>query len=597
MTYFQTTVQRDTLEPAQLAKIEAVQAIDRFLGRRDFQFNVHEVLGHKFPAAMDPRVQMHLKTRGSLLRRWMDTRGTQKTHMKVMEVRPRETGKTQLGGIPMVEFLNLNDPDISIMYQTAVDKGMGDKFGAAIREIFNGEYPGSRLCELYGNFRGDVVGRDWSKSRMVTSKRMQTARTDPTVGIYTVRGGPTSGHFDVSILDDLTTEEELKKNAFWNDLVWDNYLRMHFVTEKTGLLWLIMTRYGDDDLCGRIIREEIEPVVRRLVLDGAPEGELPQDWDYEKGWIKYAHLAGWTVFYDEVYENFGTPEQRAVYTDIWPEERIEAVRATKKGEIYFQTQLMNQPAKRVDNPITPEMIRNTWYDSPQDIPPRAYLNVAIHCDFAFRKGDTYVRARDDSTVAIAAGKDGGHIWGLDGYTGYPTFDEFGRELIDMMLRLHDRGCRIRLITFDKLRGYGAGDESAERWIRRLIREHEELHMPVIRPLERTKNKWDKIYNTCWAWQEGMIHLPKDQSWVHPLVYQMQRLYYADHDDEADAFSDAFDPKWYKAPPEIERTRREYGRKDHGPTPNCFGEWDANGRFRAKQGPAFVPAAGKLRGFR
>ena len=96
----------------------------------------------------------------------------------------------------------------------------------------------------------------------------------------------------------------MENDREWLEKVWSAYIRLHNVIDKDGLLYMIMTRYHDADLVGRIIKEEIEPEVRKKVQLGAPEGKLPPDWDYDEGWIKYAHLAGWTVYYDSVYVDY-----------------------------------------------------------------------------------------------------------------------------------------------------------------------------------------------------------------------------------------------------------------------------------------------------
>lgn len=591
-------IHKEDLTKEQLAALEFLDTADRWLGRNDYEFYIREVLGLNFESLNDPRVIESVRKKGQLLNYWRTEGRFNRTYMKVLEVRPRDTVKSTTLTVPAPTYLHLSDPDISVGIMTARMEKMADKFGDAIRSTFEGKMTGCRLTDLYGQFHAPGSNRLWQTERMITDMRLATSRPDPTVAVYSITSGPTSGHFNVFIIDDPIIAELLEKDSRFTQKVWEAYLRMPFVVMRGGLLWIIMTRYGDDDLCGRIIREEIEPAVRARVQIGAPIGELPSDWDYERGWIKYAHLAGWHVLYDSVYEDYDpkTKTGKIVYPVIWPEERIAEVRRTRKGEQHFWTHLMNQPAQREDAPVKAEHIELARMFSLDEVPMQARRCVDIHCDFAFKNLDSYISAKDDRTVAFACGKYDGHVYAVDGYTGFPTQDEFGDEFIKMMYRLHDQGFRVRAVTFDKLRGYGSGDDSMGKWLRGLLAKHPDLPIPTIDALERTREKWDKILGTAWAWQQGYVHVLEGIPGSDALYYQMQRIYYADHEDEADAFSDAFHKNWstYSAMD----PRRQKNQADWRPLPAVHGHYDRiTGAFRAVRAPRMTGVSKKGPGWR
>ena len=532
--------------------LEFLNLADNAFGRTSYHGYIHGVLGYDFPEIWDPRVQQHIHRIGDDLDDWFENRFTQGTFKKIMDIRPRGTGKSATVTSPAPGYVHLKDPEIACGILSA-NYDMSTKFATGMKAVWDGDDPKSQLVGLYGDFKPESTReRSWTREKMVTARRQNLAHLDPTMAAFSMRKGPTSGHFKFFIIDDPITEEEMEKDREWLEKVWAAYQRMPFVLDKDGLLYLIMTRYHDADLVGRIIREEIEPEVRRRVQIGAPEGKLPLDWNYDEGWIKYAHLAGWVVHYDGVYENYSAETRRGnvVYPTIWPVSRIEAVRKTERGEVNFWYQLMNKPSKREDAPVRPEHIEQLWIESLEDVPKRALRNCFILCDFAFKTQENAAKGKGDWGVAHVVAIDDGYVYRLGGIREKMLQSEFGDQLVHLARWVkEDLGGRVRKLTYELQMGHGSGDESTRMWLSNLFAEHRDIPKISFRPISRirgrSKSKWDRIRSTAWAWQQGYVVLIQEVAGNDPLIYQMLNIGTAAHDDDADAFADAFHESVYK----------------------------------------------------
>lgn len=574
-------VHLDNLTPDLQRKVELLATMDNYLGRVNYPFFVQRVLGLDFPEMRDPRVQRHLHRVGGTVNEWLANRDQQRVFKKVMDIRPRGTCKSSGVTVPLTPYVHLRDAELAAAIMSCRYEDMAVKFTSAVKQAWQGESQSSVLTQLYGDFTGRGDGRVWNTDRMTTSKRRDLEHTDPTLSAFSVTKGPTSGHFKLFILDDPITEEAMEADSQWLDKVWNAYTRLSAVIDRDGLFYLIMTRYHDADLVGRIVEEEIEPIVRERELPNAPSGKLPPDWNKEKGWIKYAHLAGWTVFYDEVYEDYDTPRQRPAYPEIWPEERIAETRTKgTRGELFFWTQLMNQPQKREDNPIKDYHIQRAWLDDFAQIPPQAMHNVVILCDFAFKDEEVYLRGKGDRNVAYVMCQYDGHVYLVDGISDDTlTMDQFGEQLIRLAYFVqNEMHARVHTVTFDQLRGHGSGSKATEKWLYQLFNRHPKLGIPRFLAIPRTKKKTAKMLETAWAWQEGYVHVLRGVPGTERLMYQMQNIGYTSKDDEADAVSDIFHEELYRSS-SLKARERGDGDRRWTPRPAIHGDFDHKGRFR------------------
>lgn len=545
------------LQGYERAGLELKTHLDNALGRVDYPYFVSEILGYhhiandkdnpgNFEQFNDPRVRWHLEEIGGFIKDWMLTRHQQTSFRKIMDVRPRGTCKSATATIPLPIWTHINNSEMASGVIGAKYDDMAADFAGATKLTLEGNDKFSRLTDLYGNFRG---ADKWTKTKMVTSKRENIGRKDPTYGGYSVGKGATSAHFDLLILDDIVTEERMQEDDNWLDKAWNQYSLVPYILNRNGLLYMIMTRYHDDDPCGRIVREEIEPAVRE-----AYNGDLPDDWDYDEGWIKYAKLANWDVRYDAVYEDYDstTKTGKVVYPVCWSDEKIKASRLSENGEFKFNFHLMNRPKANEAAPLKAKDIQKLYFTDIEDIPAQAWNCVDLHCDFSFKDIENYEKQRGDYSVAHAVASWQGHVWRFDGLRCKLMQDDFGEELMALVNTIkHTYDARVRFITYDQSATQGQGDKSTDYWIQGLFAKTKlmpAIPKPIRRNLGGNTKKIARVLSTVWAWQEGYVHLLKDAPHTKPLVYQMLNLGHTSFDDDRDAFANAFHDGIYQAGP-------------------------------------------------
>lgn len=548
------------VERAQLALAAA-----RFKALRDYNYFMKVALGIDCHYNNEPAVSAYLGKIGSEVYDWLKTRDKrtrdgslkQQIPRKMMVVEPRKTFKSAGVSEVLPVYAACHDPNIVCGLMCADYEKLAVPIAKNIRTHFEGETAGSRLKALFGEFKSP---ENWSGSSFKIAVRDSTVR-DPTVSAYGVRQGAVGHHFDLFIIDDPVTNEAMANNSDWLDRVWRSWVDLKATLNPNSMVVLIMTRYHDADLAGRIIKREIEPAVLRSNGGTAPEDWHPED---PAALVKYGPLAGWTIVYDRAVDDPNSDNPTYNFPGIWSAERIRDVRAGKSmdgdeeseeySELFFWCQLQNAPQKREDNPIQPQHIaiaRGTPDRWTIDHVPRVGF-VDIHCDFAFKSAEAYLKQAGDWGVAHVTVPNDGKVWRAHGYRGKVPQDEFGQQLIRLAHWAKNAlNARVRFLTFDKLTGQGSGDQSTTRWLRNLFLMQPDLNIPTFMPISRNKRKEQYILDTVWAWQEGWVRLVESAPGVSQLIYQMERIGYSDHDDDADSFANAFHPDIYRSTARVE----------------------------------------------
>ena len=527
--------------------------------RRDYVGFQKRVLGIDCRYNNEPAVESYHREIGDLVNYWHDNRDTLEVPIKCLVVVPRKTFKT--AGISEVVpvYTAVKDPNLTCGVMCASYKDLAVPIAENIRAHFEGDSPTSRLKAYYGDFHAPGSKRKWSGTEFTIDQRTDT-KHDQTVSTYGARSGSVGHHFDIMINDDLVTNEAMRNNSDWLDVVWKSWIDQKATLNPNALVFVIMTRYHDADLAGRIIENEIEPGVKR-----AFGGKLPQDWSREdpKCLEKYGPLAGWNVIYRQACENTDAnfDEWTFNFPGIWSKPRVQEVLAgtldddsdgDEYNELFFHCQLQNTPQKRKDNPIKPIHIK-TARGFPEkyslaDVPRTGFVD--FHCDFAFKDARAYATQSGDFSVIHVCVKENGFVWRVNGYRGKPTQDQFGKELIHLAKwARNELGARVRFLSYDKITGQGSGDNSTEMWLSSLFRLHPSLNTPVCLPIKRgggkSATKAQGILDTAWAWQESWVRLVDGVDGVDELCWQMGRIGYTKHDDDADAFADSFHKDMYK----------------------------------------------------
>jgi hypothetical protein len=122
--------------------------------------------------------------------------------------------------------------------------------------------------------------------------------------------------------------------------------------------------------------------------------------------------------------------------------------------------------------------------------------------------------------------------------------------------------------------------------------------PIRRMKQGNKTKLQRIMDQNWAWQEGYVVLVREADFNDPLIHQMLRQGYTEHDDDADAFADAFHEDLYKKtrptdlPDDVAKWIPGAGSDKWRPLPAVHGHVGRNGRFTPERRTARNPGAAR-----
>ena len=169
---------------------------------------------------------------------------------------PRGSLKSSLGCVAYPIWLLLNNPNLRIL----IDSELFTNSSTFLREI-RAHLESPSLTSVFGDFKTRV----WNESEIIIKQRNKPFKeASITVGgVGTTKVGQ---HFDVIIGDDYnspqnsdTPEKALK--------VINHYKYNLSILEPTGTYVIIGTRYGENDLIGYILREQLN-------VTGFPETKL-----------------------------------------------------------------------------------------------------------------------------------------------------------------------------------------------------------------------------------------------------------------------------------------------------------------------------------
>ncbi len=518
--------------------------------------NVFGMTPTKFWQAADPHAHECINELNDYVQDWLEKRAIAKksgvaafsTMRKFMYIMPRECLKSSWVTQSLPILAHLWEPDIATAIASAVHDDMAVKYGRACAGRMAGEDEHNTLVDLFGTFKDPSGHRQWMQDGYISYQRRSMGRRDPTLGVFSVSKGATGGHFDLIVVDDPETGEKVQDHGDnWHEKVYNFYQRLYPCVQSDGLLGIVMTRYGDGDLIGRIVMYEIAPRIRELTLPGSPPGTLPADWDEREGWVKYAHLAGWKVIYERAWDgdikSENPDDYKVRFPVIWTRERI-LDWISEKGEAFVMAQLQNMPSERSDNPIQPEVIERVWCE-PHQVPPASYNRMVITMDLAWKDGVDYVRERGDDNVIEVWSNEDGHVYLVNGWCGRVDSRDFLKEWIRLW-KWAEKTMKGRVIahTIDKSTG-GSGD--AVRTLFKQTAAIEGMHPPRLLELPRAgTKKIDRILSTTGYWQSGLVHLVRGVHGSKELAEQMLKIGYSMHDDHADAAADIFHDVVYRA---------------------------------------------------
>lgn len=158
---------------------------------------------------------------------------------------PRSSYKSTIATAWIIQQI-VRNPDVRILYAMDTFTQSKKKLSQIKQHLESNEL----LIALYG----DMKGSDWSKVQFTVSNRTDPSVADPTFTAGAVGTNLTGSHFDIVILDDIVTPDNVKTEA-GIQTVREYFEMVDPFIDPGGREIVIGTRYADGDLYGHIERE------------------------------------------------------------------------------------------------------------------------------------------------------------------------------------------------------------------------------------------------------------------------------------------------------------------------------------------------------
>ena len=307
-----------------------------------------------------------------------------------------------------------------------------------------------------------------------------------------VGGGITGKGAHVLLIDDPVKNREDAESQHNRDSSWDWYTSTAYTRlAPGGGILVILTRWHDDDLAGRLLKATTE---------GGDEWEV----------VRYPAVAE----SDEKFRNEGDPLHEERYN-------LEALDRIRKavGPRDWSALYQQNPVSDDGDYFTREMIQ---YFEPDDIDED---RMRYYCAWDLAIGQ---KDRNDYSVGIVVGVDEyDRLFLMDVVRG--RFDGF--ELVERILDLYELW-RPSIVGIEK----GHIEMALGPFLEKRIRERG-LYEAYIKDLKTgRRDKEARARAIQGRMQQGMVFLPKNEVFTGPLVAELLRFPNGVHDDQVDALA-------------------------------------------------------------
>lgn len=402
---------------------------------------------------------------------------------------PPQHGKSRM----VVEFLAWlagRDPDLRVIYASYSER-LGVRANMNLQRI----YAMPRYQMVFPSTRTSQTsfGTPDMAPALLTQSLIEYVGREGSFRNTTVRGAINGEGLELGVIDDPFKGHEEAGSSTIRDKTW-NWFTDDFLTrfsENAGLL-LILTRWHVDDLIGRM-RDEGVTELRAVSYPAVAVRDEP----YRK--------EGEALF----------PEHKSLEFLL----SRKAILATASWEALYQ---------QCPQVVGGEIIKGKWFGRYTVLPRLKYR--VMFADTAQKTGE-----RNDYSVFQVWGKaEDGKIYLVDQIRGKWEAPELKRRAVEFWgkHRGHDeaRFGRLRnLMVEDKASGTG------------LI---QELRYPAgipVRPIERVKDKYTRVYDAVGYIESGHVMLPEAAAFTSDFIAECEAFTGNDshlHDDQVDPLVDA-----------------------------------------------------------
>ncbi len=311
-----------------------------------------------------------------------------------------------------------------------------------------------------------------------------------------VGGGITGEGASVLIIDDALKNAEEANSDTVREAIWQWYITTAITRlEPDGAKIVIMTRWHDDDLAGRLLK----------VASRDPKADQ------------------WEVLHLKAIDANG----KALWPEKFPIEYLEKVRAGQiddpdqpgKGSRAFTALYQGEPSVAEGN-----IFKREWWKYYIERP--VFTRVIHSWDTAFKS-----RAENDYSVCTVWGETQTGFYLLDVWRRRVEFPELKRAVIS----LYERDRPQSVIVEDKASGQSLVQELQR-----------DTRIPVL-PVKVDSDKVARAYAVTPLIESDRVHLPERAPWLHDYIEEMSVFPNGEHDDQVDSSTQALNALSHNAP--------------------------------------------------
>lgn len=414
---------------------------------------------------------------------------------------PPRHGKTQQFSIHGPAFIFGDNPEARVI-STSYSASLASKNNRAVQRLMSGQrykniFPNTRLNEKGSRIIGPQPLLNSEEFEIVNHRGTYRA-----AGI----GGPITGTgADYLLIDDPIKNEEEANSEVYREKIWDWWSSTALTRlEKDGRVLLIMTRWHEDDLAGRLIEQaKSDP-----------------------------NAIQWTVLnFEAIREDMSDKHDPRVHGEpLWPKKynmkRLKTIE-TSVGPRWWNALYQQRPTA-----LEGGIIKSAWLKYYTELPP-TFHSYLQSWDFTFRDTDG-----TDYVVGTVWGVYSNQAYLLDMVRSRMDFNDACEALVDLSIKWPK--ARRKLIE-----AKANGDAILSAMKRPGLRADGKTIRPAITGLvgmnpEEIGGKSARLTACATDFQAGDVLLPHPSiaPWVGPVVDELVKFPNARYDDIADSVSQA-----------------------------------------------------------
>ena len=400
---------------------------------------------------------------------------------KLMVFMPPQHGKSTIISENFPAFALGQNPKLNIV-SCSYSSDLAQKFNRKVQRII--DTPQYRKLFPDTQLNSKLVASDSRGNWLRNTEVFEVVRHGGSFKAVGVEGALTGNPVDIGIIDDPVKDSLEAQSTTSRNRLWEWYNEV-FVTRchNTSRKIMVMTRWHEDDLAGRILSKENDWKVISLpaIKETAPSVE----------------------------------DSRNIGEVLWPEKHsLEKIEAVKKSSARaFASLYQQRPAPAEGNLLLRKWFK--FYD--ESGKPPVFDTMIQSWDCTFKDAAT-----SDYVVGQVWGKVGVDAYLLDMVRGRWSFTETVKQM--QLLNEKHPECDAKYVE-DKANGTAVIDTLQGQ-------------IPGIIPVTPTESKESRTAAVSYVIEAGNIHIPKDEPWTEDLISEFILFPNGKHDDMVDAMTQA-----------------------------------------------------------